>query len=91
MVTHTITLVPMGPDEGVIVITGDVMVKVAADTVPAAVVTDTALPPQQAAVRGTLRLVAQLPEPSIGISTVFHGAPSNLIPPTGIVSRGTKL
>ena len=91
LVTHTIRFVPIGRDEGVIVITGDVIVKVATDTVPAVVVTDTALPPQQAAVWGTLRLVDQLPEPSIGITTVFHGAPSNFIPPMGIVSRGTKL
>jgi len=91
LVTHTITFVPMGPVAGVMLIVGAVIVKVAVATVPAAVMTDTILPPQQGTVCGTLRLVVQLPIPSIGIATVFHGAPSNFIPPTGIVSRGTKL
>ena len=91
LVTQSVTLVPIGPADGVRVTTAATIVKVADDTVPAAVVTEMVLLPQQAAVSGTLRLMFQCPEPSIGISTVFQGELSNFNPPMGILSSGTKL
>jgi hypothetical protein len=66
-------------------------VNVVVPIVPAAVVTSTVLLPQQAAFTGTLKFVDQLPDASIDIAAVFQETPSNLMPPTGIVSKGTKL
>jgi hypothetical protein len=63
LVTHTITSVPIGPDEGVIVATGPTIAELAADKAPAGVVTNTDLPPQESAVWGTTELMAQLWEP----------------------------
>jgi hypothetical protein len=91
LVTHMVTFVPIGPEVGVIVITGAVIEKVVVPTVPPDVVTSTGFAPQQTAVRGTLMLTDHRPEPSMGITVVFQGTPSNFMPPTGIVSSGTKL
>jgi hypothetical protein len=86
-----LTCVPIGPDVGDIVNTEARIVNVVDETVPAIVVTRIAFPPQQEAVAGTLILVVQLPEASIRTAAVFQGAPSNFMPPTGIVSSGIKL
>jgi hypothetical protein len=86
-----VTFVPIGPEVGVIVITGAVIVKLVVPTVPPDVVTSTGFAPQQTAVSGTLMLIDHRPEPSTVIAMVFQGSPSNVMPPTGIVSSGTKL
>jgi hypothetical protein len=66
-------------------------VKVDAATVPAVVITSIGLLPQHGAVIGTLILIDQRPVSSIGIVVVFQGEPLNFIPPTGMLSCGTKL